>query len=87
MWTQFGEFSPASNSFKNLREGKLTDAIPFDEQMLKFMPYCTQLHFNLGRAFEGVGRLEQAAKEYQLALSLGPDFSRGESRRNQLRNL
>ncbi len=53
------------------------DAIPWLHMALKakrYESYCYP-HFNLGRAFEAMGRLDQALEHFQSALRENPGYA------------
>jgi tetratricopeptide (TPR) repeat protein len=43
-----------------LRERRFDDAIRLHEDVLKRAPFATELHYSIGMAYRGLGRLEQA---------------------------
>ena len=60
-----------------LEMGQFEDAIPWLHMALKakrYESYCYP-HFNLGRAFEAQGRLDQALEHFQSALRENPGYA------------
>lgn len=61
----------------HLEMGQPEDAVPWLRMALKarrYESYCFP-HFNLGRIFEGEGRLDEALRHYRFALDENPGYA------------
>src|SRR5438067_12700472 len=57
------------------RAGDLEGAVPEYKEFLKLHPEATAIHSNLGAALAGLGRFEEAVREYKIALQQSPTLN------------
>src|SRR5881227_1303969 len=55
--------------------GDLEGAVPEYREFLKLHPEATAIHSNLGAALAGLGRFEEAIREYRIALQQSPTLN------------
>ena len=60
------------DALEKQRSGDLAGAAAEYRQFLKMHPEATAIHSNLGAAFAGLGRFEEAIAEYKIALVQSP---------------
>jgi len=55
--------------------GHAWEAVPHFEQVIRLLPNSALAHYNLGLALlDGLGRAEEAAAQFEIALKLQPDY-------------
>ena len=57
------------------QEGDARQAVELIGKAVALQPDCADAHFNLGTAFQDLGRLEDALASYRKALELKPDLA------------
>src|SRR6184192_2070591 len=63
------------DALQKQQAGDLAGAVPEYRQFLKIHPESTAIHSNLGAALAGLGRFEEAIREYKIALRQSPTLN------------
>jgi Tfp pilus assembly protein PilF len=69
--------SLAENAQQAMRKGDASAALPLAQQAVSIDPTVIMGHFALGNALNGVGRKDEARREWQLALDQNRQLDQG----------
>ncbi len=68
---------PLGSVIEMNNKGQYREALDLAQSLLVTMPNDERIHFNLGRAYEGLNRMSEAVEQYQACQKLAPSSAVG----------
>lgn len=82
----FGQ-GPLSEVIENNNRGQYREALDQAQSLLGSMPNDERVHFNLGRAYEGLNRMSEAVEQYQACQRLAPTSTMGSASKESIERI